>query len=241
MQSIPALVITVLLFSCSNTWIFSLILYGCFPGRTSIWQIKLLTWLHVMKKLWNLSHIRPRNLLIGPPHQSICRWKFAYRLIQKLQWKGVVTNSMKSLPKEVFVAWRPTCDPASQLSVWEIKMEKTCWRNVEQCFSFREEALKGLKDRVLARSLQNRLHTPGQSTPVYDQDMGQAIHWSFPAQGTWHRTGFADQAPGQGMYHTHTLIRVPWAGYEQCTLARVYKKWYIPWAGYEQPCTLARV
>ena len=71
----------------------------------------------------------------------------------------------------------------------------------------------------LMKTLQNRCHTPASLFQCMTRIW--AIHWSFPAQGTWHRTGFADQAPGQGMCHTHTLIRVPWAGYEQCTLARV--------------------
>ena len=72
---------------------------------------------------------------------------------------------------------------------------------------------------TLRKALQNRCHTPASLCQCMTRIW--AIHWSFPAQGTWHRTGFADQAPGQGMCHTHTLIRVPWAGYEQCTLARV--------------------
>ena len=72
---------------------------------------------------------------------------------------------------------------------------------------WKTELTSGRSPDFLLLSLQNRWHTPASLRQCMTRVW--AIHWSFPAQGTWHRTGFADQAPGQGMCHTHTLIRVP--------------------------------
>ena len=78
---------------------------------------------------------------------------------------------------------------------------------------------------------------------------------SFEQKKNWFhwRTDFADQATGQGMCHSH-MIRVPWAMYEQCTLARVQEMahtlsrvWAVhPGQGtrtgtYPEQCILARV